>query len=189
MGLPEGQGWPTCLHHSLAEDSSLQWEVYNRGVSGNTTWQALERFETDIAPLLPAYVLIQYGLNDASIPIERHLARCDAHPFAQNLREIVRLIRDGQGVPILMTNHIFRDESAQGNGHTYRENYLHYPLIIRKTAKETGTPLIDLEKLMTRNHVSLDQLLHQDGLHLSAKGNAIYASLVHAEFRQILHQS
>jgi lysophospholipase L1-like esterase len=86
-----------------------------------------------------------------------------------------------------MTNHIFRDESLQGNGRSYRENYSHYPAIIRQVAKETDTPLIDLEESMTRSPVSLDQLLHQDGLHLSATGNAIYASHLLKELSEILH--
>jgi lysophospholipase L1-like esterase len=192
-GCAEGQSWPSLVHQHLEANSSQRWKVFNLGVPGNTTWQALDRFTEDIQPLLPGYVLVQFGLNDASIPPGRLRARCDSLPFGQNLREIIDLVRVGGGIPILLTNHQIRDESRQGNGATYRENYCGtYPSVIRRIASETSTPLIDLEDMMNAAKLDLDQLLHEDGLHLSPSGHLIYASFVSGALLEILnnnHQS
>jgi lysophospholipase L1-like esterase len=189
-GCSEGRSWPSFLLQHLTENSSRPWEIYNLGVPGNTTWQALDRFATDVQHLLPAYVLIQFGLNDASIPLGRLRARCSPLPFEQNLCEIVNLVRAGGGLPILLTNHLIRDENLQGNGATYQENYCStYPSAIRKIGHEMSVPLVDLENMMNAAGLDPCELLHEDRLHLSPSGHIIYASYISGALLEMLNSS
>jgi lysophospholipase L1-like esterase len=55
------------------------WEVVNRGIPGNTTVDMLGRFDSDVTPLSPQYVIVLAGINDdllGQIPsqIEGHLS-------------------------------------------------------------------------------------------------------------------
>jgi len=182
----EGGRWTTLLYLLLKAEMEKEWHVYNRGIGGDTTWHALDRFDDDIKPLLPAYVLIEYGFNDASVPEGRRIARCGLAAFRENISEIIRKVRAGKGKPILIVNHpICPREIPQGNRRTYVQNFRPYQAAIRELAKATKTPMIDLEREMVRAGVDLHRLLTKDGLHLSAEGNAIYANFVFASFASV----
>src|SRR5690606_34808526 len=45
----------------------LRW--LNRGVPGNTTEMARERFENDVLRPAPRLVIIQFGINDATVDV------------------------------------------------------------------------------------------------------------------------
>lgn len=186
-GAHENGRWTSLLNQHLDSHTGEAWEVYNRGIDGNTTWQGLDRFDTDVTPLLPAYVLIEYGFNDASVPDGRRIARCGLSSFQENLTEIVRMVRAGKGKPVLVVNHPIRETGTlQGNRRTYIRNLTPYQLAIRELAEKTRTPAIDLEKDMKQARVNLDQLLAPDGLHLSVGGNAIYADFIFVGMKRVI---
>lgn len=186
-GFPEGGRWTSLLHQRLQLETGEGWQVYNRGIGGNTTWQGLDRFNTDVQPLLPAYVLIEYGFNDASIPEGRRIARCGLNAFRENLTEIARMVRAAKGKPVLLVNHPICDETTpQGNGRSYKRNFAPFQLAIRKVAAASRTPVIDLEREMKRAKVEPARLLCEDDLHLSPEGNVIYADFVFSGLKRIL---
>lgn len=175
---PEGRRWTALLAAELDERFPDRFEVHNRGIGGNTSAQGLDRFATDVAPLLPAVVLIQYGFNDASVPAGRRTNRVGLPEFQGNLLEIVRLVRAGGGQPVLLVNHpipTLRGCGEQGNGRDYGANFRPYQPAIRTVAAKSRTPLIDLERSMRAARVSLADLLTEDNLHLSRSGNGVYA--------------
>ena len=178
FSFPEHHRWPTQLQAALEKSHPGRYEVYNRGIGGNTTTDGIARFADQIEPLLPGVVLIEFGFNDASIPGPSLLARCIPSLFKVQLAEIIRMVREKKGHPILIVNHPIRhrsDDTLQFNGRPYIENYAGYSDLIREVAKEAKVPTIDLERSMTESGVPLDDLLAEDGLHLQRQGNAIYA--------------
>ncbi|MBE2205646.1 MAG: hypothetical protein IAE94_15035 [Chthoniobacterales bacterium] len=188
-GAHEGGRWTGRLQRQLDDRMGDGWQVYNRGIGGNTTWQALDRFDTDVKPLLPAYVLIEYGFNDGSVPEGRRIPRCGLPAFRENLAEIVRMVRAGKGRPILVVNHPITDtKTGQGNGRTYLRNFSPYQPAIRDVAKTTKTPAIDLERDMTKAKVNLKYLLAEDGLHLSPLGQGIYADFIFSGLCRIIQR-
>lgn len=176
--FPEGRRWTALLQSSLDSLAPGRFHVFNRGVGGHHTADGLARYDADVIPRLPGYVLIEFGFNDASVAPGRHVARVPLPAFAINLLEIIRLVRLGGGSPILIANHpIEKDRAAeQGNGCLYYDNFAPYQPEIRRVAAESGTPLIDLEQALA--HLPLGQLLSEDGLHLSLEGNRHYAEAV-----------
>lgn len=179
FSFPEIVRWPTQLQAALDADFPEQFEVYNRGVGGDTTTGAIARFQGHVSPWLPGIVLIEFGFNDASVPGPSLLARCPRDSFKLQLAEIVRMVRAEKGSPILIVNHPIRqrrDGALQFNGKPYIENYAGYSEDVRDVARKTETPVIDLERSMTEDGTDLDVLLSaEDGLHLTRAGNAIYA--------------
>jgi len=175
---PEGRRWTALLAAELDQHFPGRFEVHNRGVGGNTTAQGLDRFAADVSPHLPAVVLIEFGFNDASVPVGLRTNRVGLPEFQRNLLEIVRLVRAGRGHPVLLANHpipAVRGVGEQGNGRDYAANFRPYQPAIRAVAAKSKTPLIDLEASMRAARVSPKDLLTEDNLHLSGPGNAIYA--------------
>ncbi len=177
----EGERWTSQLASRLESVAPGKFRIWNRGIGGNTSANGLDRFQTDIVNLLPATVLIEFGLNDANVGVGRLRSRCGLAAFKDNLSEIVELIRRGGGHPVLVVNHCIatpRKNHVQGNGKDYMENFKPYQAAIRSAARQLMTPIIDLERMMQSANVVLTDLLGEDGLHLSERGNAVYAGFL-----------
>lgn len=63
-GAPTGGSYPDYLQ------SKLKLKVINKGVSGDTTVSALQRFETDVLDYSPDVVIVELGANDLIQGIE-----------------------------------------------------------------------------------------------------------------------
>lgn len=177
----EGVRWTSLVERHLEAIAPGRFRVWNRGQDGGTTNHALDRFEKDVLPWLPATVLIEFGFNDANVRPWRTSNRCSLAAFKENLTEIVELVRKGGGQPVLIVNHCIASQRPyhnQGNGKDFMENFQPYQAAIRSTAKRLAVPLIDLERTMQRGGVLLSDLLGKDELHLSEGGHAIYAEFV-----------
>ncbi len=187
-GFPDTQRWTSLLQYDLDALWPDRYAVYQRGVGGNTTLDGLVRFDADVLPLLPAVVLIEFGFNDASVPPGREIARCVLPAFRLHLAEIIRQVREHGGTPILIVNHPIQEkrESQQGNGCSYVRNFAPYQPAIRECAAACAVPLIDLEERMHAGGVRNEELLSEDGLHLSLGGNRIYADYLFAGLKPIL---
>ncbi|RJS59320.1 SGNH/GDSL hydrolase family protein [Bacillus sp. PK3_68] len=78
--------------------------VINKGVSGNTTDQAIKRFKKDVLDLNPAVVVIMFGLNDALINPKTGQPQVSKAQFERNLASMVLQLKERPAKVILMTN-------------------------------------------------------------------------------------
>ena len=58
--------WPKDNLASLLQQARPQWEILNRGVNGDTTREAEERFEADVLSCHPDLVTFFFGSNDSA---------------------------------------------------------------------------------------------------------------------------
>ena len=63
----EADRWTTQLAFQLEQASPGRFEVFNRGIGGNTTALGLDRIQNDVISLLPGLVLIEFGINDSYV--------------------------------------------------------------------------------------------------------------------------
>ncbi len=185
----DGHRWTSLLQTSLDTAAPGRFEVVNRGIGGQTTYDGLLRIEADVlTQMAGGWVLIEFGFNDASVPEKRTINRCPLPVFTAYLEEIVRMVRKEKGRPVLIANHPIRQrsikEAPQGNRRPYHRNFAPYQPAIREVAKKTRTPLIDLEEALA--NVPLGELVSEDGLHLSPHGNRHYARAVFEGFCPLL---
>jgi len=186
-GFAEGDRWPTVLQRKLDEWKPGAYGVYNRGISGHTTTQGLDRFETDVLPLLPAVVLVEFGFNDSYVRAWSRKARVGLDEFRANLREVHRVVRARKGTCVFIVNHtIGKLDGKGGNGRTHNANIAQYDKAVREVAAALKAPLVDLPALMKRRRVAAERFVCDDKLHLSVEGNHIYADMVFESMKPML---
>jgi len=187
--FPEGKRWTAVLQSLLEQWRPGVYGVFNRGAGGNSTFAGLMRYPKAVARYLPGTVLIEFGLNDASVEPPHHIARCSPAQFMENLTELVRLVRADGGSPVLLTNHLIAPErpgKQQGNGLDYVVNYRPYQPAIREVAQLTSTPLIDVEAAMRARGLAWQEIVIEDGIHLQETANPIYAEIVFEGLKTLL---
>jgi lysophospholipase L1-like esterase len=184
--FPESDRWPLRLRDHLLS-LGLPVKVYNRGVGGHTSAQGVDRFGEDVLPLLPAWVLVQFGFNDCNVRDWALEPRVGLAEYQRNLRHIHRLVLRGEGRPVFIVNHEpWQVTGAQGNGLPYEQNHAPYAAALRALIQELGADVIDLPALTREAGLEAAALLGPDGLHLSALGNRHYADLVLAGLLPLL---
>ena len=177
----EGDRWPTILQYALNQWQPDTYKVYNRGQGGHTTAQGLERVNEDVLPLLPGLLLVQFGFNDANIRPWSRTVRVGLDDYERNLREFYRIATAYQSQCVFIVNHaIARDEGVHQmpNGQTYQTNFAPYNEVVRRVAQVLRSPAIDLPDIMRQRGLDAPMMVGEDGLHLSPRGNHLYAEMI-----------
>ena len=162
---------------------AIQIESINRGVSGDTTRQGLERFPTSVQEHRPDVVTIQFGLNDCNCwQTDGGAPRVSAAAYRANLVEMIdRSRRFGAQQVILATNHRTLRCAPLPSGEIYEDANARYSDIARGVAAETEVTLCDIRRAFDRlDDDRLSELLlpKPDILHLSEAGNRLYADAI-----------
>lgn len=178
--VPDNRRWTLLLQMALDARQDGPWALYSRGVPGETILEGLERFEKDVSPLLPAVVLIEFGLNDCSHRPGRAIPRVGLEQFNASLREVARLIRSGGGLPVFLTNHrVDPDRVEETSGMRFIDKLEPYQAAIRAAAESGGVCLVDVEAGFAELR-DPKSALGTDGVHLSIEGHTYYAEVVFA---------
>lgn len=179
--------WPSLLQAGLDAWRPGAYKVHNRGVGGDTTAHAFDRIESDVLPLLAGVLLVQFGFNDANVRDWAVVPRVGLGEFKKNLREFQRIARTHGGRCVFIVNHtVAAVTGKQGNGLHYNDNMKPYDMAIREVAQMCQAAVIDLPALMAQRRVAPELFVVDDGLHLSALGNRLYAEMVFAALKEIL---
>ncbi len=184
----EADRWTTQLAFHLENTAPGMHEVFNRGIGGNTTSLALDRIQTDIIPLLPGIVLMEFGINDAYVNSNAKIPRVALSGYIENLLELIRRIQTANGQPILVINHpITRSPQLhpQGNQQPVGANLEPYNSAAVEVARKAGIPTIDLPALLKSGRLPMEEFWSADGVHLSPAGNRLYAQLVFSALREL----
>jgi len=105
-------------------------EVFNAGISGNTTVDGLNRLDSDVLAHKPHLVTVMFGLNDMTrVPLEE---------FEANLAAIIRRCREaGAEVMLCTPNSVFETPERP------IAKLMEYVDGVRRTCEQEHTPLVD----------------------------------------------
>jgi len=157
---------------------------FNRGISGETTRQGLERFPRDVQVLGPHIMTLQFGLNDCNCwDTDRGLPRVSEAAYRANLLEMIDRARTfGAGHIILSTNHPTLRFRLLASNQTLEDRRAVYNAIVRDVAREAKVALCDIDEAFSGfNKAELATMLlaEPDVLHLSALGHEKYAAAIY----------
>jgi lysophospholipase L1-like esterase len=145
-------GWGEMLQPWFDEN---EVRVVNHAKNGRSTRTFISegRWQVLLEQIRPGdYVFIQFGHNDQSKhKVERYTP---PDQYQANLRRFVADVRDRQGKPMLFTPVVRRRFDEQGR---FYDSHGEYPDLVRAVARETQTPLIDMERSSREALVALGE--------------------------------
>ena len=178
--------WTTLVGDALIVEylsTPINFHILNKGVSGETTRQALERFPSDVQMHRPDIVTIQFGLNDCNCWVtDAGLPRVSEAAYRANLIEMIeRTRRFGARSIVLSTNHPTLRHKTLLSGDSLDSRRRRYNEHVREVASLTGAELCDVEEQFAHldNHALTEMLLpYPDQVHLSIEGHRRYAGCI-----------
>lgn len=145
----------------------------NRGISGDITFGILERLD-EVTEGKPAKVFILIGINDISRNIPDTV-------IVNNYQRIVKRIRASSPATQICFQTLLpvNNEFTQFKNHYNKDEHILYVNSeLKKMAAREKITLIDLYPAFLNADKKLDKQYTMDGLHLTAAGYKLWASLL-----------
>lgn len=148
--------------------SDLPLEVYNRGISGDTTDWLMTRMAVSLFDISPSKVVLMIGTNDVN------LGRSDEE-IAENYRIILDMI--GENLPdaevfcvsVIPQGKKFSDKASENNLTINKTNER-----IKALAEQRGYTYVDLYTKLADENQLLKNKYTTDGLHLGFRGYKVW---------------
>jgi len=169
----------------------LRLKLHNAGVGGARAWDALARFDADVAAYKPKYVTILLGMNDGSYqPFNQEIY----DTYRNDMSKLLDRIKEIGATPILMTPTMFdaraarlRDAKRDTEATTlYNSVLTYYGTWLREVAAEKGYGFVDMWGPL--NNITLQQrktdpkfTLIADAVHPDAPGQVVMATAIIAD--------
>ena len=125
----------------------MRLKFHNAGVGGAQAWDALARFDRDVAAYKPKYVTILLGMNDGRYqPFNDEIF----NTYKADMTELVAKIKEAGATPILMTPTMFDARAARArkrvNSGTefYNSVLSYYGTWLRDVALREGHGFVDM---------------------------------------------
>ena len=177
--------WPELVRLALQKHfTGIGIKVVNSGVGGNTSREGLARFDRDVLPHHPQFVLFEFGNDQTSEPA-RHVPVAE---FRQNLELILTRVAEECGAiaipmtfpPIIdsCTPHSQTPFYVQQGGPDKSQNL--YREATRQLALARTCPLVDIDSTLRQDieQQGTGSCILPDGVHLTAHGNELVAAAV-----------
>jgi acyl-CoA thioesterase I len=155
LGTGPGQSYPDYLQTDL-DQLHYRYHVVNRGVSGDTTKDGVERLP-EVLALHPVLVVVEFGGNDGLRGLRIEDTRA-------NLDKIVSTLK-GSGAKVVLAGIMLPPD--YGPDYTQQFNQT-YTLL----AKQYRVPMLPF---LLKNVYGVPGLMQRDNTHATAKGNEVVA--------------
>ena len=168
-------GWTTRLKKYLY-GINQDIELYNFGVSGDTTKGLIKRFETDLKPRLepPTIFIFAIGINDSQELLkENNQTKVSLYWFRANLKKLISMAKKySSKIIFLGLTPVEEDEAADEESLYRNQNIKKYDSAIKEICTDNNVYYINI--LNQREMLDYKTLL-EDGLHPDLEGNRIMA--------------
>lgn len=163
------RAWPDMLGIALRRAyPEAKLEVYNAGISGNTSAAGLARLDRDVLAHKPHLVVAMFGLND--------IRQGNRQAYGDNLKTIVdRCRKAGAAVVLCTLNSVYPNPDRPMSAVT------EYSQIVREVAEAASVPVADCfgryEKIRAHNPTEW-MLLISETIHPCMDGHKLFAAAV-----------
>jgi lysophospholipase L1-like esterase len=186
-----------CLYTQYIEDffytrfPKMRLKFHNSGVGGARAWDALQRFDDDVAAYKPKYVTVLLGMNDGTYQ-PFHQETFDA--YHRDMTELIGKLVETGAQPILMTPTMYDSRAARLNVRPGRVNpperlelynsvLAYYGTWLREVASEGGYGFVDMwgplnNLTLAGRKTDPEFTLIRDAVHPDAPGQVVMAVAV-----------
>ena len=171
-----GYGYPAKIAETLANDyADLGVSVINRGISGNRTWDLLERWDKDCIDINPDYFSLLIGVNDTWRRYDSGMITT-AEEYETNMRTLLdRVVKETNAKIILLNIFLLDVTSDKAN---MRPDLVEKQEVISRLIKDYDVTYIDIQKKfdeMVANGTPMTDL-SEDGVHPTDFGHSVIAA-------------
>jgi len=181
-----------CLYTQYVEDffytrfPGKRIRFHNAGIGGAKGWDALQRFDRDVAAYKPKYVTVLLGMNDGAYqPFNQAIF----DTYHKDMTEVVEKIKASGATPILMTPTMFDSRASRARGtdgpreEFYNSVLAYYGTWLRDVAEKNGYGFVDMWSPL--NNLTIEQrktepafTMIQDAVHPGPSGQLVMASAI-----------
>lgn len=152
-----------------SKEDEFYWEVYNLGVSGDTTKDVLVRFKNELSARKAGLVIISIGDNDTVYDKSPDKSKLTEDQFASNIEEMIAIATAATDKVILLGLKQVTEKKVQPVPWNAKTNYRNvsikaYGERLQRIASERGVKYIPMFDLLTDEDLA-------DGLHPNEKGH------------------
>lgn len=176
----EKGGWANRLRLHL-DNNKFYSEVYNLGISGNTTSDLLKRFDTELEARKPDKIIFSIGNNDSILLIKEKCQMTQIEKFEENIKVLISKSRK-QTQNIVFTGLTPVDEERTSpipwaTNKIYKNQYIKiYNDKIKEICDSEKIKFIDLyDKFI--NLENYKEIL-EDGLHPNSDGHQLIFEII-----------
>jgi lysophospholipase L1-like esterase len=175
------------------------YQIVNKGVSGQQSFEMLARFESDVLALKPNAVIIWGFINDI-FRSERSQIDQTVRRTQDSVRAMVNLAKKAHIVPILATEVTIRSKRSWSEpfqamigsmlGKSSYQDYINRHVLdtnrwIKEFAEQEKILVLDLEAVLSdQAHVRREEFASEDGSHISPAGYAALHSYVEESLKR-----
>ena len=190
IGLPDpGENRIVFIGNSITENwKKLDPEFFsnksyiNRGISGETTPQILNRFKADVIDLKPSVVVILAGIND----IAENTGPITIKEISENIISMV-VQANSNGIKIVLSSVLPAIDFPWRPELQPSKKIVTLNEIIKNYADENGIIYLDYYSNMVDKHLGLKDKYTYDGVHPNKKGYQKMAPLAEEAIKKVLN--
>lgn len=167
-----GEGYPAKIAVKLAERGI---KVINRGISGNRTWDLIDRWDKDCIDIKPDYFSLLIGVNDTWRRYDSGMVTT-AEEYEANMRRLLDRVVKETDAKIILLNIFLLDvtpDKAQ-----MRPDLIEKQEVISRLIKEYDVTFVDIQALfdkMVAEGTPMEEL-SADGVHPTDFGHEVIAA-------------
>lgn len=183
-----------CLYTQYVEDylytrfPGKRFRIHNAGVGGARAWDALQRFDDDVAKYQPKYVTILLGMNDGTyVPYREEIFQT----YRTDMTELLDRLEAIGATAIPMTPTMFDSRAARASNRArpeesvllYNSVLAYYGTWLREVALDRGLGFVDMWGPL--NNITWEErksdpdfTLIKDAVHPGASGQVVMATAV-----------
>lgn len=177
-------GWVERLKTFLLKNRD-DVDVYNFGVSGNTTEDVLTRFEQEALIMKPEVVVFAIGINDSQYPTSRDNPKIEQVVFEKNIQALVDRAKKITNKILFIGLTKVDETRVMPRIHKQKIKYYEnevikkYDQIISDVCKRNSIPFINLFELLDLGDL-------EDGLHPNSVGHKKMFEKIKSEIERLL---
>ena len=171
-----GFGYPSIIAKELPEIyPDIEFQFYNRGVSGNRSIDLVNRWQTDTLDISPDILTILIGVNDCWHYAEGTAEYVTNEEFENNLRKLITDAKSKSNPKIILIEpYVFEYQHNH-----FRGDLLEKIEVIRKVSMELADYLIPLDGLIFAARTAEKNVeFSSDGVHPSPEGHELIAMYI-----------
>ncbi|MDD3570627.1 MAG: GDSL-type esterase/lipase family protein [Lachnospiraceae bacterium] len=160
--------WKKDNIETLIKSAYPQWDIINKGVNGDTTREALERFEEDVLNNNPDVITFLFGSNDSAMGEGPYRT---VYEYKLNMEKMTEmLLLKNKNAKIIYITPPPVDETVFMPW-TYNDRLEPYCNACHNLAEKYNGILVDFNQYLTNlGGKNIAEYLQEDGCHLSEKG-------------------